>query len=133
MFNKVIMVGNLAADPELRYTAQGTPVANLRLAVNSNVKSGDEWKEEVLFINVTVWGKQGESCSQYLSKGRQVLVEGRLQERSWEQDGQKRSKMEIIANTVKFLAQGDTLRFVSIGGGGSSEPPPDEASDVEPF
>ncbi len=130
MFNKVIMVGNLAADPELRYTAQGTPVANLRLAVNSNVKSGDEWKEEVLFINVTVWGKQGESCSQYLSKGRQVLVEGRLQERSWEQDGQKRSKMEIIANTVKFLGRkGDS----SPGGGGSSEPPPDEASDVEPF
>ncbi len=130
MFNKVIMVGNLAADPELRYTAQGTPVANLRLAVNSSVKSGDEYKDEVLFINVTVWGKQGESCSQYLGKGRQILVEGRLQERSWEQDGQKRSKMEIVANNVRFLGRkGDSPG----GGGESSGPPPEEASDVEPF
>ena len=135
MFNKVIMVGNLAADPELRYTAQGTPVANLRLAVNSNVKSGDEWKEEVLFISVTVWGKQGESCSQYLSKGRQVLVEGRLQERSWEQDGQKKYKMEIVANTVKFLGKkGDAPAGGSGEGGGDySGSAPDEASGVEPF
>lgn len=130
MFNKVIMVGNLAADPELRYTAQGTPVANLRLAVNTSVKSGDEYKDEVLFINVTVWGKQGEACSQYLGKGRQILVEGRLQERSWEQDGQKKSKMEIVAANVKFLGRkGDSPG----GGGESSGPPPEEASDVEPF
>ncbi len=130
MFNKVIMVGNLAADPELRYTAQGTPVANLRLAVNSSVKSGDEYKDEVLFISVTVWGKQGESCSQYLGKGRQILVEGRLQERSWEQDGQKKFKMEIVANNVRFLGKkGDSPG----GGGASSGPPPEEASDVEPF
>ncbi|MCK4910006.1 MAG: single-stranded DNA-binding protein [Thermodesulfovibrionales bacterium] len=132
MFNKVIMVGNLTADPELRYTAQGTPVANLRIAINSKYRSGEEFKEETLFIDVTVWGKQGESCSQYLSKGRQVLVEGRLQERSWESDGQKRSKMEIVANNVKFLGRRDEG-----GGGGSggsySGSAPQEASDVEPF
>ncbi len=131
MFNKVIMVGNLTADPELRYTAQGTPVANLRIAVNSKYRSGEEFKEETLFIDITVWGKQGESCSQYLSKGRQILVEGRLQERSWESNGQKRSKMEIVANNVKFLGRRDEG---SGGGGGSySGAPPQEASDVEPF
>ncbi|KKM26766.1 hypothetical protein LCGC14_1581450 [marine sediment metagenome] len=122
MFNRVIMVGNLCADPELRYTAQGTPVCNLRLAVNEKVKSGDEYKEEVLFIGVTVWGKQGEACSQYLDKGRQVLVEGKLQERSWESDGQKHSKVEINAVNVKFL-------------GSKADKPdaPPEESDVEPF
>jgi single-strand DNA-binding protein len=133
MFNKVIMVGNLTSDPELRYTGQGTPVANLRIAVNSKIKSGEEWKDETLFIDVTVWGKQGESCSQYLSKGRQILVEGRLQERSWESDGQKKSKMEIVAATVKFLGKKDGA---DSGGGGhssSSGPPPEEASGVEPF
>ncbi len=121
MFNKVIMVGNLCADPELRYTAQGTPVCNLRLAVNEKVKSGDEWKDEVLFIGVTVWGKQGEACAQYLDKGKQVLVEGRLKENSWETDGQKRTKMEIVANQVKFLD------------GKPKEEVPDEETDVEPF
>jgi single-strand DNA-binding protein len=132
MFNKVIMAGNLVQDPELRYTAGGTPVATLRIAVNTRYKSGDEYKEEALFIDVVVWGKQGENCSQYLSKGRPVLVDGRLQERSWEnQDGQKRSKMEIVAQQVKFLGRKDE----GGGGGGSYSggPPPDETSDVEPF
>jgi single-strand DNA-binding protein len=124
MFNRVIMGGNLVADPELRYTQSGTAVSNMRIAVGSKYKSGEEWKEETLFIGVVVWGKQAESVSQYLSKGRQVLVEGRLQERSWESDGQTRKKMEIVASTVKF-----------IGGKGeqSSGPAPDEISDIEPF
>lgn len=129
MFNKVIMVGNLTQDPELRYTASGTAVANLRIAVSSKYRSGDEYKEETLFIDVVVWGKQGESCSQYLSKGRQVLVEGRLQERSWESDGQKRRKTEIVANTVRFLGR----KGEGGGGGGQSGPAPDEVSDIEPF
>lgn len=132
MFNKVIMVGNLTQDPELRYTASGTAVANLRIAVSSKYRSGDEYKEETLFIDVVVWGKQGESCSQYLSKGRQVLVEGRLQERSWESDGQTRRKTEIVANTVRFLGRKGE------GGGGQSQggqggQAPDEISDIEPF
>jgi single-strand DNA-binding protein len=131
MFNKVIMVGNLTQDPELRYTASGTPVANLRIAVSSKYRSGDEYKEETLFIDVVVWGKQGESCSQYLSKGRQVLVEGRLQERSWETDGQTRRKTEIVANTVRFLGRkGDGGGSQGSGQGG---PAPDEVSDIEPF
>jgi len=129
MFNKVIMVGNLTQDPELRYTASGTAVANLRIAVGSKYRSGDEYKEETLFIDVVVWGKQGESCSQYLSKGRQVLVEGRLQERQWESDGQKRRKTEIVANTVRFLGR----KGEGGEGGGQSGPAPDEVSDIEPF
>ena len=130
MFNKVIMVGNLTQDPELRYTASGTAVANLRIAVSSKYRSGDEYKEETLFIDVVVWGKQGESCSQYLSKGRQVLVEGRLQERSWESDGQTRRKTEIVANTVRFLGKKGDGGPSQSGQGG---PAPDEVSDIEPF
>jgi single-strand DNA-binding protein len=129
MFNKVIMVGNLTQDPELRYTASGTAVGNLRIAVSSKYRSGDEYKEETLFIDVVVWGKQGETCSQYLSKGRQVLVEGRLQERSWESDGQTRRKTEIVANTVRFLGR----KGEGGGGGGKGGPAPDEVSDIEPF
>lgn len=122
MFNKAILVGNLTRDPELRYTPSGAAVATLGLAVNQKYKSGNEWKEETLFIDVVVWGKQAESCNQYLSKGRQVLVEGRLQERRWESDGQKRNKTEIVANAVKFL-----------GGRGEGGAPPAEVSDIEPF
>lgn len=140
MFNKVIMVGNLTRDPELRYTAQGTPVATLRLAVNTKYKSGDENKEETLFIDTVVWGKMAETCGQYLSKGRQVLIEGRLQERSWESDGQRKSKMEIVAREVKFLggregggSQGGGSYGGSKGGGSYDGPPPEEGSDVEPF
>ena len=122
-YQKVIMVGNLCADPELRYTAQGTPVCNLRLAVNEKVKSGDDYKEEVLFIGVTVWGKQAEASAQYLNKGKQVLVEGKLQERSWESDGQKHTKMEITAHQVKFLgSKGDKV-----------DAPPEEQTDLAPF
>ncbi|MCK5235710.1 MAG: single-stranded DNA-binding protein [Deltaproteobacteria bacterium] len=140
MFNKVLMVGNLVADPELRYTGGGTPVATLRIAVNTKYRSGDEYKEEALFIDVVVWGKQGESCSKYLSKGRQVLVEGRLQERRWESDGQKRSKMEIVAAGVKFLGergtQGSTGASGGSGAGSTGQPPPDQGDvdeDYEPF
>lgn len=138
MFNKVIMAGRLTRDPELRYTPQGTAVCNLGIAVNSGF--GD--KQETLFINVTVWGKQGESCSQYLSKGRSIIVDGRLQERTWESDGQKRSKMEIVANSVQFIggkneesgSGGDRYGGGSGGsGGGYGGPPPDEVSDIEPF
>lgn len=136
MYNKVILIGNLTKDPELRYTPGGTPVTNLRLAVTSRYKQSDEFKEETLFIDVVVFGRQAETCSQYLSKGRPVLAEGRLQERSWETDGQKRSKVEVVAQTVKFLGKRDD----STGGGApgqapeqASGPAPGESTDVEPF
>lgn len=104
-FNRVLIIGNLTKDPELRYTPQGVAVANLRLAANRRFKSKTgELKEEVCFITAVVWDKQAESCNQYLHKGSQIFVEGRLQSRSWEDNaGQKRSVIEIRAERVQFL------------------------------
>lgn len=105
-FNKVLLMGNLTRDPELRFTSNGSALAKFGLAVNRKYKSGEEWKEEVCFVDITVWGKQAENCAEYLSKGRPVFIEGRLQFSAWEtDDGQKRNKLEIVANTVQFLGQ----------------------------
>ena len=103
-FNRVFLMGNLTRDPELRYVPSGAPVATFGLAVNRTfVTHNGEKKDEVCFVRVVVFGKQAESCSQYLTKGRLVFVEGRLQYRSWEQDGQKRSTLDIVADRVQFL------------------------------
>lgn len=103
--NKVFLLGNLTRNPELRHTAQGTSVANFSIAVNRTFKSSDgEFKKETNYFNIIVWGKTGENCHKYLSKGRPVLVEGRLQNRSYEtQDGQKRTITEVVAENVQFL------------------------------
>jgi single-strand DNA-binding protein len=104
-FNKVLLMGNLTKDPELRYTPQGTAVVNLRLAVNRRFRDrNQEQKEEVCFITAVVWDKQAETCNQYLHKGSPVFVEGRLQSRSWEDNsGQKRNVIEVRAERVQFL------------------------------
>lgn len=103
-FNKVILIGNLTKNPELRYTPSGTPVASFGLAVNRKFRQAEELKEEVCFIDIVVFGKQAEHCGQYLSKGSGVIVDGRLQQRRWEsEDGQKRSKHEVVAQTVTFM------------------------------
>jgi len=128
VFNKVILIGNLTKDPELRYTPQGTSVCNFRIAVNHRYKQGDEVKKEVTFLDVVTFGKQADTCAQYLNKGSAVLVEGRLQERRWETvEGQSRSKFEVIAQNVRFLGkrQGD-IDAEAIA-------PPDETTDLEPF
>lgn len=107
-FNKVFLIGNLTRDPELRYTPQGTAVANLRLAVNRRFRNRNtqELKDEVCYITVVVWDKQAETCNQYLQKGRPVFIEGRLQSRSWEDNaGQKRNTIEVRAERVQFLGQ----------------------------
>lgn len=102
--NRVLLIGNLTKDPELRYTPSGTPVANLRLAVNSWFKDqAGQRKEETCFVTVVVWSKQAEICNQYLKKGRPVFVEGRLMYRSWEAEGKTRSTMEVRADRVQFL------------------------------
>ena len=91
-FNKVILMGNLTRNPELRYTPSGTPVASFGLAVSRRFKQGDDLKEEVCFVDIVVFGRQAEHCGQYLSKGNGAIIEGRLQQRRWEtEDGQKRS------------------------------------------
>lgn len=105
--NKVLLMGNLTKDPELRYTPQGTPVGNLRLAVNRRFKNkNQETKEETCFITVVVWSKQAEICNQYLHKGSPLFVEGRLQSRSWEDaSGQKKSVIEVLAERVQFIGR----------------------------
>jgi len=104
--NKVLLIGNLTKDPELRYTPNGTAVTNLRLAVNRKFKDrSGELKEDTCFITVTAWDKQAEICNQYLQKGRSVFVEGILQSRSWETgEGQKRSTIDVRAERIQFLA-----------------------------
>jgi single-strand DNA-binding protein len=132
MYNKVILIGNLTKDPELRYTPQGTPVCTMRIACSTKYKASDSMKEETLFIDVVVWGKQGESAAQHLEKGRSVLVDGRLQERRWESDGQQKSKFEVVAQSVKFLGSKRGAGQESSGGEGDF-PPPEETTDLEPF
>jgi single-strand DNA-binding protein len=104
-YNRVILVGNLTRDPELRYAPSGAPVCNFDLAVNRTYTTqAGERRDEVCYITIVAWGKQAETCAEYLSKGRTTLVEGRLSQRSWETpEGQKRSKHEVVADRVQFL------------------------------
>ncbi len=106
--NVVVLAGNLTRDPELKVTQSGQPVANIGLAVNRKWKSKDgEAREETLFITVVAWGKTAELCAEHLRKGASVAVEGRLQSRSWETDGQKRSTIEVVADRVHFGRKGE--------------------------
>ena len=104
-YNKVILMGNLTRDPELRYTPTGTAVVNLRLAVNRRFRDRNgEQRDEACFLTVVVWDKQAELCNQYLQKGRPVFVEGRLQSRSFEDSsGNKRNVLEVRAERIQFL------------------------------
>jgi len=107
-YNRTILIGNLTKDPELRHIPSGAAVCTMRLAVNRRYRQDDEWKDEVCYIDVVTWGKQAENCNEYLSKGRPVLVEGRLSYNTWEtEDGQARSKHEVIANMVRFLPKAE--------------------------
>lgn len=105
--NKVLLIGNLTRDPELRYTPQGSAVVNLRMAVNRNFKNRDgENKQETCFINVVAWGNLAEICNQYLEKGRPVFVEGLLQSRRWQDSqGNNRTTIEVRADRVQFLGR----------------------------
>ena len=104
-FNKVILLGNLTRDPEVRFIPSGTAVASFAIAVNRKYKQGDEMKEEVSYIDIVVFGKTAENCGNYVKKGDSVLIEGRLQQRRWDDkdSGQKRSKVEVVAQTVNFM------------------------------
>lgn len=114
-FNQVVLMGNLTRDPELRQTPNGQSVASFSLALNRSYKGSDgNWTEATDYVDVVAWGPLGERVSQYLTKGRPCLVNGRLQSRQWEQDGQKRSKLEVVAQDVTFLGGGQE------GGNGGS-------------
>ena len=102
-FNRVILVGNLTRDPELRYIPSGTAVSEIGLAVNDRVKRGEQWVDETTFVDVTMWGRTAEVANEYLSKGAPVLIEGRLKLDSWEKDGQKRSKLRVVCEKMQML------------------------------
>ena len=105
--NKVFLMGNLTRDPEMKVTPQGKSVCKFSIAVNRTYKGSDgEAKKDADFFNIVVWDKQGENCSKYLAKGRAVHIEGRLQNRTYEKDGQKHQFTEIVADNVQFLGQG---------------------------
>ena len=131
-FNKVILAGNLTRDPELRYTPKGTAVARITLAVNRTFTSGEggEKKEEVSFVDVDIWGRQAEVISQYMKKGRPLLVEGRLKQDTWEDKNtkQKQSKLKVVLESFSFLDSGNR------GGGneGGAPPPRSPSAGVPP-
>lgn len=115
--NRVVITGNLTADPELRALPSGTSLCKLRIACNTRRKNGStgEWEDKPNYFDVTVWGAQGENAARYLSKGRPVAIDGRLEWREWEtQEGAKRQAIDIIADSVQFLGSRDDAS----GGGG---------------
>lgn len=123
-FNQVVLMGNLTRDPELRTTPNGQSVCSFSLALNRSYKNASgEWTEATDFVDIVAWAALGERVAQYLTKGRPALVSGRLQSRSWEQDGQKRNKLEVVAQDVTFLGGAP-------GGGGA--PRTDEDSQDVP-
>jgi single-strand DNA-binding protein len=127
MLNKVMIIGNLGADPELRTTTNGTGVCELRMATNESWfdKASNERKQRVEWHRVIVWGKSGENCAKYLSKGSKAFVEGRIQTREWQdKDGNKRYTTEIVANSVQFLSTKGSAGGGSHApsGGGGSQP-----------
>jgi single-strand DNA-binding protein len=140
--NRVVLLGNLTRDPELRHTPSGTAVCGLRIAVNTRRKDeSGQWTDKPNYFDVTVWGQQGENCAQYLAKGRPVAIDGRLEWREWEaQDGAKRQAVEIVADSVQFLggrmeAEGGAPAYVPAGAAAaaSDDFPTSPADDDIPF
>lgn len=123
--NKVLLIGNLTRDPEVRYTPKGTAVADIGLAINRVWNNEqNQRQEETTFVDITLWGRQAELAQQYLTKGRGVFIEGRLQMDTWEdkQSGQKRSKLKVVAENLQFLPDGK----------GGSGPPPMGGGNARP-
>jgi len=142
-FNKVMLMGNLTRDPEVRYTPKGTAVAEIGLAVN-RIYSGEnnEKREETTFVDVTLWGRTAEVAGEYLKKGRPIFIEGRLQLDSWEdkQSGQKRSKLRVVAEGMQLIgsrggsgsSEGDEATSSSRSSGSRTTPPPKNAPPAAP-
>ena len=138
--NRVILAGNLTKDPEVRYTPSGTAVGDLRLALNERFKQGDEWVDRPVYLDVTVWARQAETCAEFLRKGSPVLVEGRLQRDEWEdKEGNKRSKVKVVAERVQFLGAPRSGESKSAPSGepareqeAAMEEPPPRASEALP-
>jgi single-strand DNA-binding protein len=135
-FNRVILVGNLTRDPELRYIPSGTAVSDIGLAVNDRVKRGDQWVEEPVFVDITLWGRTAEIANEYLSKGSPVLIEGRLKLDRWEKDGQKHSKLKVIGERLQMLGAREAGRGAGRGSrggqGAGDEPQYDDSEQYMP-
>jgi single-strand DNA-binding protein len=138
-FNKVILMGNLTRDPQVRYTPNQTAVADIGLAINRVWfdKVSNQKREDVTFVDVTLWGRDAEVAGEYLSKGKPVLIEGRLQLDQWQDkdSGQKRSKLKVVCETMKMVGSrtdGQGQGRPSGGGGGGSRPAPQNEPDMEP-
>jgi single-strand DNA-binding protein len=116
-YNRVVLMGNLTRDPELRYIPSGMAVSDIGLAVNDRVKRNDQWVEETTFVDITLWGRTAEVANEYLSKGSSVLIEGRLKFETWEKDGQKRSKLKVVGEKMQMVGG----RGGSSDGGGPSQ------------
>jgi single-strand DNA-binding protein len=131
-YNRVILVGNLTRDPELRYIPSGTAVTDIGLAVNDRVKRGDQWVEEATFVDVTLWGRTAEIANEYLSKGAPVLIEGRLKLDRWEKDGQKHSKLKVVGERLQMLGAKAGGGGGRSSGGGESSGSYDESEQYSP-
>ncbi len=149
--NKVMLMGNLTRDPEVRYTPKGSAVGDLSIAINRVYRTDDgQSREEVCYVDIVVWGRQAETCKEYLSKGRPIFVEGRLQLDQWESNGEKKSKLRVVAERIQFLGGGGQgggqggstgggykkpassgASYPSEGGSSHSAPPP-RSSDAPP-
>jgi single-strand DNA-binding protein len=157
--NRVVLIGRLTRDAEMKFTPSGQAVSKFSLAVNRKRKVGDQWEDEGNFFDAVLWGRQAETLNQYLVKGKQIAIDGELKQDRWEQDGQKRSRVEVVVNNIQLLgggqgsggqsgggsysSRGDSSQGGDWGGGGSYAPrsssqPPKEAmndhfSDDIPF
>jgi single-strand DNA-binding protein len=132
-YNRVILMGNLTRDPELRYTPNGSAVASFSIAVNRRYKVDNEKREETSFFDIVFFGKPAEIIAEYMKKGRPLLVEGRLQQRRWEtDDGQKRSKVEVVGENFQFMGGRDQDKTRSAASEGTDDPPEFDDSDI-PF
>jgi len=124
--NKVVVIGRLTRDAELKYTSSGQAVCKFSIAVNRRKKNGDQWEDEANYFDIVVWGRQGESLHPYLLKGKMIGVDGELRQDRWQQEGQNRSKIEIVASNLQLLTpQGDKQNFRNAAGG---EAPSEEQS-----
>ncbi len=137
-FNRVILLGNLTRDPEIRYTPSGTPVMDIGLAVNDRRRNQNgEWVDEPVFVDVTLWGRTAEIASEYLSKGSPVLIEGRLKLDTWEtSDGQRRSKLRVVAERMQMLGRAAGAEPPPVGEDRAEPPaegPRDYAEEAPPF
>ena len=121
--NRVVLIGRLTRDAEQKSIASGQTVTKFSIAVNRRRKNGDQWEDEASFFDVVLWGRQGEILHQYLLKGKQVCVDGELRQDRWQQDGQNRSKVEIVASNVQLLGGGSGGGSGSSGGSGGGGSP----------